>query len=89
MSAPPAPMKTNAASASGVADSFRLISVPIVTTWASSMTAVTVAIVASIANGTCPCGFDASPAGTGTTSKPPNAKISSRPAAEACGQVTA
>ena len=71
ISAPPAPMKSSAASASGVADAARFGSVPTATTCASVMTIVTTTMVMTSANGTWRRGLLASPAGTGTTSKPP------------------
>ena len=74
--APPAPMKRSDASASGVDDSARFGSVPLATIWASVMTVVTITIVPTSANGTWLRGSLASPAGTGTTSKPPNMKMS-------------
>ena len=67
-SAPSAPMKTVAPSASGVRVAARSGSKPVATTEVSDMTAVTVTIVMTNANGTSRLGFAASPAGTPVTS---------------------
>ena len=79
-------MNSSDASASGVLEAARSGSVPIATTCASVITIVTIMIVMISANGTAARGSLASPAGTGMTSYPPNAKMSSRPVDDSCGK---
>ena len=79
-------MKSIAASASGVLDAARPGSVPSATICTSVNRIVTMMIVMISANGTARLGSRASPAGTGTTSYPPNAKIRSSPVADSCGE---
>ena len=66
--APVPPMKSTAASASGVRDAARPGSVPSATICTSVIRIVTMTIVMIRANGTARLGSRASPAGTGMTS---------------------
>ncbi len=75
--APLAPRNVAAASASGVFDCARFGNVPSDTTCASVMTIVTIAMVMISAKGTMRRAARVSPAVTGTTSYPPNAKMRS------------
>ncbi len=70
-------MTRNEASASGVFDAVRDGSVPSATICTSVKMSVTMTIVMISANGTSRRGFLDSPAGSGITSYPPKAKISS------------
>ncbi|MDQ3347477.1 MAG: hypothetical protein M3545_05870 [Acidobacteriota bacterium] len=79
IAAPALPRNCAAESASGVFEAASAGSVPSATTCASVVSPATMRMVMMSAKGTSRRGWRVSPATTGITSYPPNAKIKSRP----------